>query len=156
MVVPRPQQYRRRMRHHGGYTLVELALVLLLATMLLVAATPSLLNARDVVAVRAARAELIAAAATARSAAVLNGGAMLLIDVASARVWIETDGGILIGEIRDLRSRHGVSCEADRAVPIRVRYDALGIGRLANTTVRLRRGTVLAVITVSAYGRVRS
>jgi hypothetical protein len=36
-----------------------------------------------------------------------------------------------------------------------VHYDGLGIGRLANASIRVRRGDVAAGLTISAYGRVR-
>lgn len=144
------------MRTRHGYTIIELALVMLLATMLLAAAAPSLAHGRNVIAVRAARAELIAAAAAARSTAILNGGASLIIDTRTASLWIEADDGTRIGAVRHLGTHYGVTLEGNRAPPLRVRYDALGIGRLANASIRVRRGDVLAVITVSAYGRVRS
>jgi hypothetical protein len=40
-------------------------------------------------------------------------------------------------------------------VPLLLRYDALGIGRLANATIVVRRGAAQSTFVVSAYGRVR-
>jgi hypothetical protein len=39
---------------------------------------------------------------------------------------------------------------------VRIRFDGLGIGRLANTVLRVERRNVSATVTVSAYGRVRT
>ena len=39
---------------------------------------------------------------------------------------------------------------------IAIRYDAIGIGRIANRTLRFERGHAVAGLTVSAYGRVRA
>ena len=155
MVVPHNLVYPRRMRSRPGYTVIELSLVMLLATMLFAAAAPGLAHGRNVIAVRAARAEVVAAAAAARSAAVMNGGASLLIDTRTATAWIETHDGERIGLNRPLGSNYGVTIESTRAEPVRIRYDALGVGRLANASIRVRRGSVVAAITVSAYGRVR-
>lgn len=137
-----------------GTTLLELCLVLVITAFLLTLALPSLLHTRRVLAVRAARAELTAAIASARSAAVLAGGAALAIDVASGTLWLEDSSGLPMGQTMPLTARHGVQLEADRP-RIVLRYDALGIGRLAGASVRVRRGDVSALVTVSAYGRVR-
>lgn len=144
------------MRNRPGYTLGELALVLLLATLVITAAAPSMARGRHTLAVRAARAELIAAIATARSAAILNGGATVIIDAASGAVWIEVADGRRLGDVRPLAHHYDVTIELDRGPRAALRYDALGIGRLANASVRIRRGEALAIVTVSAYGRVRS
>jgi hypothetical protein len=37
-----------------------------------------------------------------------------------------------------------------------IRFDGLGLGRLANRTIRLQRGTVTGGVTFSAYGRART
>lgn len=138
----------------SGTTLLELLFALIITTIVATMALPSLLHARRVLAVRAARAEVAAALASARSAAVLNGGAALHIDTARGVVWLESSDGVRIGDARPIAARHGVALEAERT-PLVIRYDALGIGRLANATVRVRRGDVVAALTISAYGRVR-
>jgi prepilin-type N-terminal cleavage/methylation domain-containing protein len=144
------------MRSHSGYTLLELTLVLTLAALLAGAGTPALLHARNVMSVRAARAETVSAFAAARATAILAGGAALHIDAPASAVWIETAAGRRAGSERALGAQYGVVVQLERAEHVVVRYDALGIGRLANTTVRIRRGRVAATLTVSAYGRVRT
>ena len=37
-----------------------------------------------------------------------------------------------------------------------IRYDAIGLGRIANRTLRFERGRAVAGLTISAYGRVRA
>ena len=137
-----------------GTTLYELIFALVITAIVATMALPSMLHARRVLAVRAARADLAAAIATARSAAVLTGGAAVTIDVAHGMVWVETGDGRRIGDAQPVAARHGVTLEADRT-SITLQYDALGIGRLANASIRVRRGDVAAALTVSAYGRVR-
>jgi type II secretory pathway pseudopilin PulG len=137
-----------------GTTLLELLFVLMIVALVTTMALPSALHARRVLAVRAARAELSSAVATARSAAVLNGGAALTIDMVQGVVWLEALDGSRIGPVHELAARHGVKLESERS-RVTVTYDALGIGRLANATIRVRRGEVTAGFTISAYGRVR-
>src|SRR5688500_10343420 len=97
-----------------GTTLLELAFALVITLIVATMALPSLLHARRVLAVRSARAELAAAIATARSAAVLSGGASLTIDVANGVVWLEAHDGTLIGEAQSIGARHGVTLESNR------------------------------------------
>jgi type II secretory pathway pseudopilin PulG len=156
MAAPRPWVHPGGMRDAPGFTLVELTLVLLLTTALLAAAVPSFIHARDVLAVRAARAELVAAAAAARAAAILAGGATLIIDRPAGAAWVESPDGERIGAVRRLAEQYRVELETAAGDVVTVRYDALGLGRLASTSLRLRRGAVSAAVTISAYGRVRS
>jgi prepilin-type N-terminal cleavage/methylation domain-containing protein len=81
------------MRTRPGFTLIELALVLIIAGVLATFALTSTGRARHGLAVRSARAELASAVSATRSAAILAGGATLVIDVQHARAWIETAGG---------------------------------------------------------------
>jgi prepilin-type N-terminal cleavage/methylation domain-containing protein len=143
------------MRTRRGFTLVELALVLIIAGVLATFALASTGRVRHGLAVRSARAELVTAVSATRSAAILAGGATLVIDVQHARAWIETAGGARDPHLFDLAARHGVSLHTTRGVPLLLRYDALGIGRMANATVAVRRGGAQSMFVVSAYGRVR-
>lgn len=143
------------MTRRAGFTLLELALILaLLATVFLVAA-PVLNRARAVLAIRAARAEVIAAIAATRAHAVLTGGAQLVITPPS-ELRVERADGVALGEPVRLVERYGVTIDTARDRAVVLRYDALGIGRMANTTLRIRRGDAVATITVAAYGRARS
>jgi prepilin-type N-terminal cleavage/methylation domain-containing protein len=143
------------MRTRPGFTLIELALVLIIAGVLATFALTATGRARHGLAVRSARAELASAVSATRSAAILAGGATLVIDVQHARAWIETAGGAKDPHLFDLAARHGVSLHTTRGVPLLLRYDALGIGRMANASITVRRGATQSMFIVSAYGRVR-
>jgi prepilin-type N-terminal cleavage/methylation domain-containing protein len=143
------------MRNRTGFSLLELAIALALLLALALIAFPSLARARERTAVNAARAELAAGVAVARSTAILAGGATLVIDLSAATAWIETAAGAAPARY-DVGARYGVTLHADRGARVVLRFDALGIGRMSNAHVRLRRGRAEASLVVSAYGRVRS
>lgn len=144
------------MNNRPGYTLLELTLVVSLATLLVGIAVPSMLRGLHALAVRGAHAELTATVAATRTAAIMAGGANVVIDLDAAAVWIETAAGERVGDTRDLDRSYGVALESSRGPVLTLRFDALGIGRLANATIRIRRGRAVSSIVVSAYGRVRS
>jgi prepilin-type N-terminal cleavage/methylation domain-containing protein len=143
------------MPNREGFTLLELTIVLTIATIILLIAVPSLARGRDTLAVRSARAELASAIAVARSTAIVNGGAQVIIDTAIGVVTVATPDGVGIGAAIPLRTLYGVSVQSDRGVRVALRFDALGIGRLTNVSLRVSRGSQMALLTVSAYGRVR-
>jgi prepilin-type N-terminal cleavage/methylation domain-containing protein len=142
------------MRYRAGFSIVELALVLLILGIIAGIAVPASARARDRVAVGSARAELAAAVATARSMAIVAGGATLVIDGPGAVAWIETAARRSPAH-HDVGARYGVTLQTARDQPVSLRFDALGIGRMTATTVRVRRGGSEASLVVSAYGRVR-
>ncbi|MBW3553408.1 MAG: hypothetical protein KY466_07860 [Gemmatimonadetes bacterium] len=141
------------MRNRAGTSFLELIVVLALLGLLLGIAAPPALRWRDVLAVRAARDELAAGVATARATATAAGGAALILDVSAGVFWITTADG-KAGLVTDVASRYGVRIEGADGL-VEIRYDAVGIGRLSNRTLRFRRGRAEAGLVVSAYGRVR-
>ena len=137
-----------------GFSLAELVVVLVLAALLAGALPIHLGGLRDRLAVRAAREASVGLVARARQRAILTGGAELRIQEDPPRLTVP--GGDA-GTLRlDLRAEHGVELEipgpARRAT---VRFDALGIGRMASRTLRFHRRGAEASLTLSAYGRVR-
>lgn len=142
------------MNRQRGTTLIELLLVLALLTTLLGVALPGVGKWRDLHAARAARDELAAGLAWARLAAVSNGGSTLVVDEVTARFWMTTPAGP-VGAAVDLGDRYAVRLELGAAERVALQYDALGIGRHASRTIRLRRGSAEAGLVVSSYGRVR-
>ncbi len=140
------------MRTHG-FTLVELLLALLILAGLLTVALPPVGRWRDQAAVRAARDELASALSWTRLAAASRDGATLVLDPATGRFWTERAGERTPAV--DLARRYRVRVEVGTGAAVRFRYDGLGIGRLANRTVRIRRSDALAGLTVNSYGRVR-
>lgn len=139
----------------NGYTLSELLIVLLLAGILLAVALPSAARARDTLSVAGARSEIASAVAAARSAAILHGGAMLVLETVPGRLQLQTPDGSALGDPREITASYGVTVESDRGTVVTLRFDALGIGRLTSSAFRLRRGSARATLTLSAYGRVR-
>jgi Tfp pilus assembly protein FimT len=138
-----------------GHTLIELAIVLAICSLVAGMAAPAVGHARRVFAVRSAAADLAGLVALTRSAAISSGGAVLVVDLLSGTARIEAADGRQLSDAHPLARRYDVSIESDRATPLRLRYDALGIGRLAAATIRMRRGAVSATLTISSYGRVR-
>ncbi len=142
------------MRTQRGYTLIELVLVLAFTGVLVTFAAPPLLHWRDAAAVHAARDDLTGALASVRVEAVAHGGGALVLDPVAGVGWAAYDDGTTEAPI-DLRARHGVVLDVGAAAPVRIRYDGLGIGRMASRRIEVRRGRAVAGVTVSAYGRVR-
>lgn len=142
------------MKARNGYSLLELAIVMMLSTLLLGMAAAPIGFARDVMSVRAARGDVASLLALTRATAIMTGGATLVVDVDAGAAWIEQSPGIRVGDVQHIAARHHVLLTAGSSL-INIRYDALGIGRMSNATIRLRRGSVTGTITISAYGRVR-
>ena len=133
--------------------MVELLVILAVFGVLLAIATPPATRWRDGAAVRSARDELAAGLAWTRVAAASHGGATLVLDPVTGSFRTRTAGRAVAAV--DLSGKYGVEVDPGTADPVLFRYDALGIGRLTNRTVRLRRGRAEAGLTVSAYGRYR-
>jgi prepilin-type N-terminal cleavage/methylation domain-containing protein len=141
-----------------GYTLIELLIVLALLALAIGLAYPGARAASDAWAVRAARDAVGAVLAGTRAAALTRGGAEVLL--------VPVDGSVLTRSgAEDAPPRPQLHLGRDWRVAlsspgfsgdtIAIRYDAIGIGRIANRTLRFERGRAVAGLTVSAYGRVR-
>lgn len=136
---------------------MELLLALCLLGLLVGLAGPAVARGADRFAVRAARDELAAAVRRTRPTAVALGGAVLVLDPERSTFWIRSVTGDTVLLPVDLGTRHGVNLSASGAAGlVELRYDGLGIGRMTSRTIRLKRGTAVAGVTVSAYGRTRT
>jgi prepilin-type N-terminal cleavage/methylation domain-containing protein len=146
------------MRNRSGTTIPELIIALVIIGILASLASTSFSSARDIFAVRGARDAIIAAAARTRAESIGHGGATLTIHVAGDSLHISTRDRA-VDERFALRGSVGVDIEIDglhASTAADITYDALGIGRLANRTIRLRRDRAVAGVTFSAYGRPRA
>lgn len=138
-----------------GYSLVELTAVLATLSIMLLMAAPPVERLLDGLAVRSAREALTLELARTRLLARVHGGAALVMDAdAGSAVILSVAGDTLEPPLllHPYRARLDLGSDTEATV----RYDALGIGRLANRTLRLVRGDAEARVTVSAYGRVRA
>ncbi len=137
-----------------GYTLLELLTVLLVMACAVNALLPAARSLTDRMAVVAAREALVGLVARVRSEAITHGGATLTILSDPPSAWI--DAGDTLVTRSEIGSAFGVTLHLtgrrDRA---RLAFDALGLGRVASQTIRIRRGDASAGIVVSSYGRVR-
>lgn len=154
MGPPRSGGYRGGMRNRSGFTLLELTAALVLGGVLLTLATPAFRYAGDVIAVRAARDQLLQALTVARSLAPLHGGAELEVRSSDGRVQVVAAGRIqLVHRLHDdFRVTLGTS---NGAALVTLRFDALGIGRMASQSIVLERGDARAGVSLSTYGRPR-
>jgi prepilin-type N-terminal cleavage/methylation domain-containing protein len=137
-----------------GYTLVELVFVLFLVGVATATAAPAAVRQRDRAMVVGAREAVVGLLAEARAAAVEAGGASVRLWASPGRaeavvrgmarrtVHLEADFGVSVG-------LSGAAAEAELS------YDGLGLGRVASQTITFRRGSEVAELVVSAYGRAR-
>lgn len=136
-----------------GTTLVELTTALILVGLLTSVALPVGRGLADRMAVVAAREAVAGLLAEARTRALAHGGATVTLAAAPFRVWYRAadEPGAPVHLERDL----GVTVVVGRPLPHHIRFDGLGLGRVASTTLRFRRGGAEAGLALSSYGRVR-
>jgi len=138
-----------------GFTITELLLVMTVLGILLTMVLPTAGRAFDVLAVRAARSALAAAAERARITALAQGGATLSIDAKAGVVRVISARGYDVGQPLRLTDDYGVSLAVPGRDQVGIRYDALGLGRIANTTVAVSRRSIEGRVVFSMYGRAR-
>jgi Tfp pilus assembly protein FimT len=141
----------------NGHTLLELLVGLTILGAILIIALPRAAHALDVFAVRAARETLISASARTRSIALQRSGAQLRIDQPTGTLTLVARDSTTV-DSWDLHELYRVDIAIEnstRTVGV-IAYDQLGIGRLANLTLRVSRGRATGGVTFSAYGRPRA
>lgn len=144
-------------RRLSGTTLTELLIMLSVIGIVLGIGGTVLSGALNRIATMAARDALAASISRARTIALAHGGASVLIELNEGRVEVRpADQPRVLGS-QHLRSTYGVTLSVDgsQVETISLRFDALGIGRMSNRTIRIRRGSAESGLTVSSYGRVR-
>jgi prepilin-type N-terminal cleavage/methylation domain-containing protein len=139
------------MRH--GFTLLELVAALLLLGMATSMLLPAARRVSDRSAVVGAREAMVGMISRTRGYALAGGGATLTLIASEARARAESGDSVV--ERIHLGRGFGVEVELSRGRDsVSLSFDALGIGRVASQTVRLRRGECEAALVISAYGRV--
>jgi len=139
----------------SGYSLVELLAVLATLGIALAVATPGVRRTIDRYAVRAARDAVATELARTRMLARTHGGAALVLDARDGMVWVRSPRGDTLALPTHVTAVYNARIDLSGADTAAVAYDRLGIGRMANRTVRLVRHDADARLTISAYGRVR-
>lgn len=136
----------------GGYTIVELLVVLGITGVLLAIALPRGQRMLDRITVHAAASDVAATLASARRLA-LAGRAAVAVDVDSASGVLRVRLGTELLLARNVGPAHGVEVRCSRDS---LTYDGRGLGRgAANLSVIVRRRTAAETVFVSRLGRVR-
>jgi len=137
----------------AGFTLLELVFVLFLTGMGVSLLVPAARTWADRFAVVGAREATIGLATTTRALALASEGAVLVIDESAGSAWTESNG--VVGDSTPLASRFGVSVHLlGSRTRATLRFDALGIGRVASQSVTFRRNRAMAGVVLSSYGAV--
>lgn len=147
----------------SGFTILELVIVLVLASLAIAIATPSLSSAFRKTGLRASMDEFISTHSLARSAAVRHGRtAELHIDDTNGRFWVEVDTGTTVsfndtvGVVKDVTTKD-VTLYSDRAM---VCFDARGLPttrgscEAADATLVFVTAARTDTLTITALGRV--
>ena len=154
MDAPRSVMHLRVMSAHArrsGSTLPELLVLLGLLAILAGMTVTASARTRDGLAVRSARDAVAAEIAKARALAVLHGSARVRVEPPD-HVTVEAPIGVHVASLSLAALR--VSADAEGA-SVALDFDGLGLGRLANRTLRFTRGEAAAGLTLSSYGRAR-
>jgi type II secretory pathway pseudopilin PulG len=140
-----------------GTSLLELLLLLSLLAILGGMSVSVTARARDRISAHAARDAVASAISRAKTLARLHGSSRVQLDIVTGTLRIEAPAGTADGRAIPLSAEFGVQISVDGAssAPVALEFDALGLGRLANRTLRFRRNDAEARLTLSSYGRPR-
>lgn len=140
----------------SGRTLIELAAFLGIAALIFALGTARITSLIDRSAVSLAVEEgAVGLRATRRQAVSSGVGASWILDVARARAGVASGGDTAWGGLPGASFSVQVQAEgATGGVPVEVRFDALGIGRVASRTLTFRRGRAEQRLTISSLGRI--
>lgn len=136
----------------GGYTVVELVVVLTLAAIVMGIAFPRGLLMLDRLSVQSAAADVRATLHSARSLA-LAGRTSVAVDIDGPGGVLRIRRGPAIVLTRNIASSHGVRMEQSRDS---LAFGPLGLGRgAANLSIVVRRRAAAETVFVSRMGRIR-
>lgn len=137
-----------------GFTLLEIVTVLTLMGAAVAVSLPAAKRQMDRTAVLGAREEVAGLIHRARASAVALGGASLRLTSDPPAAELVAGGAVV--DRSHLAGEYGgsmtMTLSRDRG-EVELRFDALGIGRIASQTIRFARGSAAAVLVVSSYGR---
>ncbi len=144
--------YRASMRY--GFTILELTGVLTLLALAATLSFPVGQGVRERLSVVGAREELVGLITRARGEALRRGGSRLIILGSPAEVRIEAGGELLHRVDLGATWRTELVLSGGRQA-VELRFDASGLGRMAARSVTFTRGSAVARLIISAYGRIR-
>jgi len=137
----------------GGFTVLELATVLLLLSLSIGSLLPAARRQLDRMAVLGAREEVAGLFHRARFEAVTHGGAALHLKTGPASATLIAGGEVVAHAA--LTDEYGVTLTLSRGhSEAELTFDPLGLGRVASQTLGFLRGRAEAGLVVSSYGRV--
>ena len=137
-----------------GFTLLELAGVLALLALTASLSFPLGRSAKERLSVVGAREELVGLITRARGEALRRGGSSLIIVRDPPEIRVEANGAIL--HRVDLGATWRIELVLSGGRPsVELRFGSSGLGRMAARSVTLTRGSAVARLIISAYGRVR-
>jgi len=139
--------------HTRGFTIVELALVLLLLGVTTASIAPAARRQRDRALVVGAREAVVGLFVEARTAAMESGAASVRIVAVPALAEAVSQARIL--RTAAIAEDFGVSISIGGSAQVELTYDALGLGRVASQTIAFARGGETTELVVSGYGRMR-
>ena len=140
------------MRH--GFTLPELVGVLALLAVVAGLSFPVGRNLSERLSVVGAREEFVGLITRARGEALRGGGSSLIVTRNPAEVRVEVNGEILSRV--DLGATWRIELALSGGRPfVELRFDGTGLGRMSARSVTFTRGSAVARLIISAYGRIR-
>ena len=136
-----------------GFTLLEIATALAVLGVIAGLAVPAFRGAGERLAASAAREAVAGLFARARAEAPLRGGVEVVVEETPPQVRIEAGADTVA--VVDVGASFGVTLDLGGSLSVaRLRYDPLGIGRIASRTLVFEKGDARLLLVVSAYGRV--
>ncbi len=137
-----------------GFTLLELTVVLALVALAASLSFPLGQQVRERLSVIGAREDLVSLITRARAEALRRGGSSLIIVRSPAEIRIESGGELL--QRLDLEAAWRTKLVLSGGRPrVELRFNALGLGTMTARSITIIRGSAVARLIVSAFGRIR-
>ena len=137
-----------------GFTLLELTVVLALVALAASLSFPLGQQVRERLSVIGAREDLVSLITRARAEALRRGGSSLIIVRSPAEIRIESGGELL--QRLDLEATWRTELVLSGGRPrVELRFNASGLGTMTARSITIVRGSAVARLIVSAFGRIR-
>jgi prepilin-type N-terminal cleavage/methylation domain-containing protein len=137
-----------------GFTILELMSALALLALATTLSFPRGQRLRERLSVIGAREDLVGLIIRARGEALRRGGSSLIVVGSPAEIRIESEGEVLHRLDVGATWRTALVLSGGRP-SAELRFDASGLGTMAARSITFTRGSAVARLVVSAYGRIR-